>query len=328
MRNFLLLLFLLQLSSGVFAQLTNDEEIERKRIAESKIKKSIQWTHRYNNNKPTPEGYKTSETQYDKAGNPVEIINYRANGDISSKLIYRYNSSNQKIEYLMYQKEKDAKNLKLTYKQTFHYNQQGMKTHEVVFDGIAGYRITYSYYPDGNSKEIVKYNPANAVAEKWVYTYNGSNQELKVYTGDGILSYIVRKKIDGKGNVLEETRFGSNEKEQKRVAYVYDAKSRVTEMAEYFSGNLSKKLFYKYNDLGVVSEIRQQNPDGKEFVQSAYKHDANGNLLEERWSEDSNTSELSHKQSKYDSRGNIVEMDSYYAPYKYRVLYKYTYEFY
>ena len=327
MRNALILLVLLLLTAGVKAQLTKDEELERKRIVDSKIKKSVQWSHRFNNNKPSAEGYKTSETQYDKFGNPVEIINYRSNGDVSSKLIYRYDSNNQKVEYLMFQKERDAKELKLTYKQTFHYNQQGKKTHEVVFDGVAGYRITYSYYPDGNNKEIVKYNSANAVSEKWVYTYNGSNQELKVYTGDGILSYTVQKKFDANGNVLEEVRLGSNGKEQKRTNYVYDAKSRVSQMAEFFSGNLIKKLFYKYNDLGVVTEIRQQNPDGKEFIQSTYKHDENGNLLEERWSEDNNTSELSHKQSKYDEDGNLVEMDSYYAPYKYRVLYKYTYEF-
>ncbi|HOP04925.1 MAG TPA: hypothetical protein PL017_10900 [Tenuifilaceae bacterium] len=328
MRNALILIVLLLLSFGVRAQLTKDEDQERTRIAESKIKKSIQWTHRYTNNKPNPDGYKTSETQYDKFGNPVEIINYRSNGDISSKLVYRYDSNNQKLEYLMFQKEKDAKDLKLTYKQTFHYNQQGKKTHEVVFDGVAGYRITYSYYADGNSKEIVKYNSTNAVAEKWVYTYNGSNQELKVYTGDDILSYTVQKKFDASGNVIDEARISSNGKEQKRTTYNYNAESRISQMTEFYSGNLIKKLFYKYNNIGVVTEIRQQNPDGKEFVQSTYKHDSNGNLLEERWSEDSSASELSHKQSKYDKDGNLLEMDSYYAPYKYRVLYKYTYEFY
>ena len=60
MRNALILLVLLLLTAGVKAQLTKDEELERKRIVDSKIKKSVQWSHRFNNNKPSAEGYKTS----------------------------------------------------------------------------------------------------------------------------------------------------------------------------------------------------------------------------------------------------------------------------
>lgn len=326
MRSTTLLTILLALTFLANAQYTKDEEFERKRIADSKIKKSIQWTHRFTQDKPNPKGNKTSETTYDKNGNPVEIINYRSDGDISSKLLYKYDNKNRRIEYLMYQKEKDAKEVKLTYKQSFHYNESGLKTHEVVFDGISGYRITYAYNPDGSNKEIIKYSSANTVAEKWVYTYSGQNQEIKIFNADNQLTSSVQKKVDSKGNVLEEIRFGPNGKEQKRTTFVYDDKSRVIEMTEYYSGSLSKKLFYKYNNLDVVTEITQQTPDGKKFVQSSYKHDTNGNILEERWSED-NSDELSHKQSKYDKNGVLVEMESYYAPYKFRVLYKYTYEY-
>jgi hypothetical protein len=309
------------------AQYSKDEERERQRIAESKIKKSIQWTHRFTQDKPNPKGHKTTETTYDKNGNVIEVVNYRSDGDISSRLLYKYNNQNQRIEYLMYQKEKEAKELKLSYKQSFHYNESGSKTHEVVFDGIAGYRITYAYNPDGSNKEIVKFSSTNTVAEKWVYSYVGQNQEIKIYNADNQLISTVQKKVDSKGNILEEVKIGPNGKEQKRTTNVYDDRSRVVEMAEYYSGTLSKKLFYKYNNLDVVTEISQQNPDGKKFIQSTYKHDTNGNVLEERWSED-NSDELSHKQSKYDKNGVLVEMESYYAPYKFRVQYKYTYEYY
>lgn len=327
MRKCILLSILTTIAIVVNAQYNKDEERERQRIASSKIKTSVQWTHRYTKEKPNPTGYKTTETQYDKNGNAVEIINYRANGDISSKLHYKYNEKNHRVEYQMYQKEQGAKELKLSYKQSFYYNDKGQKTHEVVFDGVSGYRITYAYFPDGTNKEIIKYNAANTIAEKWVYAYDGNSQEIKVFTADNEVSSIVKKKVDGKGNVIEEVRFGSNSKEQKRTTSVYDDRSRVTEISEYFSGVFSKKLLFKYNEQDVVTEVVQQNPDGTKFTQSNYKHDSNGNLLEERWSED-NSPELSHKQAKYDKNGNLIEMDSYYAPYKYRVLYKYTYVFY
>jgi len=326
MRSSILLAVLFTFSLVANAQYSKDDDRERQRIAESKIKTSIQWTHRYAQGKPASEGYKTTETHFDKAGNAVEVLNYRSTGDISSKLLYKYNDKNQRVEYLMYQKEKDAKELKLTYKQAFHYNEKGLKVTEVVFDGIAGYKITYSYLPNGSLKEIIKYNSSNAAAEKWEYTYSGLSHEINVLGPANQTISTVKKKMDAKGNVLEDTKFGANGKEQKRIVNVYDDKSRVVEMAEYFSGNLTKKLFYKYNNLDVVVEIVQQNPDGSKFTQASYKHDTSGNLLEERWSEDESP-ELSSKQVKYDKDGNLIEVDSYYAPYKYRVLYKYSYEF-
>ena len=163
------ILLLIFLSTNIFGQ-TRDEDRERQRIVDTNIKTVIQWTHRFSQGKPSPTGYKTTETQYDKRGNPIEIINYRSTGEISTRLLYKYNDQNLRTEYLMYQR--DGKDFKLTFKQSFHYNNRGLKTHEVVFDGVTGYRITYEYFPDDQLKEIVKYDSNNRVAERWVYTYS------------------------------------------------------------------------------------------------------------------------------------------------------------
>jgi antitoxin component YwqK of YwqJK toxin-antitoxin module len=318
------ILFLVIIPFIVFGQV-RDEEKERQRIAESKIKTVIQWTHRYTQGKPNPTGYKTSETNYDKRGNPTEIINYRANGEISSRLLYKYNDQNLKTEYIMYQKV-DKPELQVSYKQTFHYNNKGQKTHEIVFDGGAGYRIVNNYFPNDQLKEIVKYGTGNKIEEKWEYSYTDNSHEIRIFIPDNNLSTIVRKKFDPKGNQIEEIRFDAKGNELKKTTFAYDSKSRLIEMAEYFSGNLTKKLHYKFNNLDLVEEILQENSDGKKFTQATYSYDPKGNLLEEKWSED-NASEFSHKQSRYDRDGNLIEVDSYFAPYRYRVFYKYTYDY-
>jgi len=323
MRTYNLLLFIL-LPSILIGQI-RDQEKERQRIANSKIKTVIQWTHRYTQGKPNPTGYKTSETHYDKLGNPIEIINYRSNGEMSSRLLYSYNQQNMRTEYMMYQKVNQPQ-LELSYKQTFHYNNKGLKTHEIVFDGGAGYRIINNYYPDDRIKEIIKYGTGNKIEEKWEYTYFDNSQEIKIFIPDNNLSATVRKIFDSKGNLIEEIRFDAKGNELKKNAYTYDNKSRMVQMAEFYSGNLAKKLHYKYNNLDLVEELIQEGPDGKKFTQASYNYDTKGNLLEERWNEDS-SDEFSHKQSRYDRDGNLLEVDSYFAPYRYRVFYKYTYEY-
>jgi YD repeat-containing protein len=202
-----------------------------------------------------------------------------------------------------------------------------LKIQENITDRVGAFKIVNNYYPNDQIKEIIKYGAGNVIEEKWEYTYTADSQEIKIFSTDNILTAIIRKKFDSKGNLLDETRTDAKGNETKRTSYTYDSKARLASMAEYFSGKISKTLYYKYNNFDLVEEITQENPDGQKFTQASYKYDPKGNLLEERWSEDS-TEEFSHKQSRYDKDGNLLEMDSYFAPYRYRVFYKYTYEYY
>ncbi|MFO8023057.1 MAG: hypothetical protein R6U65_11365 [Perlabentimonas sp.] len=326
MRTFLFTISLLFLVALVGAQPKNIDAIESQRIAESNIKTITQWTHRFSQGKPNPDGYKTSETHYDKRGNATEIINYRSSGSISSRMLYKYNDNNLKTEYVLYQL--DGKELKLAYKQAFHYNEKGQKTTEVVFDGMSAHRITYSYDDKDRLKEIIKHGSrGNQVDERWKYSYDGNDQEIKIYKPDENLAEIHRKKFDESGNLIEDKRFDSNEKELRRITYKYNSKGWEVEKAEYFSGELTSKLEYKHNNMGLVTEVVQHNPDGSKFIQSKYTYDDQGNLLEEQWSEDK-TEDFSRRESTYDGEGYVVKTDSYFAPYRYRVLYKYTYDYY
>ncbi|MFP4555905.1 MAG: hypothetical protein ACLFNU_03445 [Bacteroidales bacterium] len=326
MRTFLFSISLLFLAALLQAQPKNIDSIESQRIAESNIKTIVQWTHRFSQGKPNPDGYKTSETHYDRRGNATEIANYRSSGSVSSRMLYKYNNDNLRTEYILYQL--DENELKLAYKQTFHYNDKGLRTTEIVFDGVAAYKIMYSYDDKDRLKEIIKHaSSGKQVDERWKYSYDGNNQEIKIYKPDGNLAEIHRKKFDESDNLLEDRRFDAEGNELRKITYKYNPKGWEIEKAEYFSGKLTTKLEYKHNSQGLVTEVIQHNPDGSKFTQSKYKYDEQGNLLEEQWSEDK-SEDFSRRESTYDREGYVVKTDSYFAPYRYRVLYKYTYDYY
>lgn len=326
MKTSLLTIILLHLIVAFSFSQTKDEERERLKIANNKVKQITQWSHRYKQGKPEQAGYKTSETKYDRNGNPIEITNYRANGDVSSRALYKYNDKNQRVEYVFYQKDKKPQ-LEITNKQNYQYDSKGNKILEVRFDGATQSRIVYEYHPDSRPKSIVSTSAGNKINEKWEYFYEGNNQEIKVFDGSQNLLSSTKRKFNSKGSVIEEVRFDGKGKELKRQNFTFNNNDQMIEMVEHYAGAFIKKLTYKLDAQGQVIEVTQENPDGTRFTQSSFKFDPKGNLLEERWSE-GDPNEFSHKQSSYDGKGNPLEVDSYYAPYKFRVLYKYTYDYY
>lgn len=325
MKHIILTLSFLLVNIIVYSQGLSEDK-ERIRLANSKVSKSTQWTHKYSQGKINPKGYLTTESKYDERGNVVEVLNYKANGQISSKLQYKYDKNNNKTEYLKFEK-KDKPEIELTYKQSFIYDDKGNKKIENGFDGISAYKIIYSYLPDGKVKDIIKYASDNSIIEKWESSYDNSTQTINVLKLGKSLDYILIRKTDSKGNILEETRKDSKGNEVKRVTSEFDANSNITSSAEYYSGKLSKRFKYKYNRQNQPLEIIQINANGSETLNRAYKYDDKGILLEEKWF-DGIPNEFSSKNFKYNDKSNPAEVESYYSDYKYKVLYKYTYEYY
>jgi len=325
MKHFSLTVFILLGCLVVVAQSQNDEK-DRIRYANSKVSKSTQWTYKYIKGKLNPKGYITSENKFDEKGNIIEVISYKSNGQISSKLLYKYNNNNYKVEYQKYQKFEGKPDIELTYKQTFIYDEKGNKKTENGFDGIINYRIDYNYSPDGKTKDIVKYNPDNSIVEKWEYTYYGNSQTIKVLKRGTILDYTLTKKFDSKNNLIEETRYDSKGKEVSRVSTEYEANNNIKSISEYYSGTLSKKYIYVYSKKNLLSEIDLVNTDGSKTLFKAYNYDVKDNVIEEKWF-DGVPDDLSSKNFKYNEKFNPSEIESYYSDYKYKVLYKYTYEY-
>jgi len=130
--------------------------MSKEKIAQNKIETITQYTHRLQNGNVDSKGYKSVETTYDKQGNSIEVVNYKPNGTVSSRHLYKYNDKDQKIEYQQFQ-DLPGKGFALAFRQAFTYDPKGNKLTEIGYDGRTTYRIAYTYTADGKQKDITKY---------------------------------------------------------------------------------------------------------------------------------------------------------------------------
>lgn len=323
-------LVLLILSPIVLLAQLDREAIERQRIVANHIAQATQYTHKYTKDKPAPQGYVTCVTKYDRNGNPTSVINYRANGEVSSKLTYVYNTLGQRIEYKKEEPAgKEAKNgkaqdsMKLSYKQVLTYDARGYKKTETGWDGTSNYRIVYNYLPNGRLADITRFNADNSVAERWIYSYNGSKQQIRVTPKTGA-AYTVEKEFDAKNNLIKDTQTSADGKEMRKIVYTYDAQNRIESETESYAGAFRHTLKYIFNSKGqLVRIMKKESASSKDRINNDYAYDDEGNLVTEQWNDGD---AYSKKDSEFDKSGNMVKVDSYYAPYKYRVMYSYQYK--
>lgn len=309
---------------ALYAQLDR-ESLERQRMAANHIEQCTQFTHKYTKDKPAPKGYITSVTTYDRNGNPLLIVNYRSTGEESSRLYYTYNESGQRLEYRKEEPIDKQGKMKISFKQSFTYDAKGNKKTEVGFDGSANYRVVYNYLPNGKLSDITRFNADNSVAERWIYSYNGAKQQIRVTPKTGV-AYTIEKIFDAKGNLLSDTQISADGKEMRKLVYTYDAQNRIETETESYAGEFRHVLKYAFNGKGqLVRVLKKEGLAGKDLVNNDYSYDNEGNLVTEQWN-DGDPSSLSKKDSEFDQAGNMVKVDSYYAPYKYRVMYSYQYK--
>lgn len=305
---------------------TRAELMSREKIAQNKITSVTQWTHKFANNKVEAKGTVTVVTNYDKNGNAVEVLNYKVDGTVSSKHEYKYDKQNRKTEYNQYQVPMGGSQVKLSFKQTFSYYENGNKKGELGFDGKTTYRIAYSYFDDGKQKEIVKYNAANVVEERWVFEHKGGVTTVTVNKPEGRVEKKIVRKYDNRSNLVDETNYSGAGKELGRTSYEFDSKGLMKFKAEYYGGNQRATYSYVYDNEDQLVEVYQINPTGEKILYSAYRYDSKGNMLEEKWF-DGQPGEYSKRNFKLDNQGNVNEVEAYYSDYNYKVVYRYTYKF-
>jgi hypothetical protein len=317
-------LVLLMLLFGQIVQLhgqANFEAKDRARIAKNKVKKQVQWSYDYVNDKPNAKGYIGASTTFDKNGNISEIINFKADGKVTSVLNYTYDNSNNKTSYSRFKGNKET----LTYKQSIVYDAKGNKVSETGFDGVSNFANTFSYDTNNKLAEI-KYTTDNVLTEKRRFKYSGDNTEMTIVSpSNAVLSKEINT-YDGKKNILEEVKYIQDNITQK-YNYAYDPAGKKVEETKQHFGNFAYKRKYTYDAAGNILKITEEKPAVKVYTAFEYKYDPSGNVTDERWVKE-NSTDYSKKTHKYDSKGLETESDCYFASYKFSVLYKYTYEFY
>lgn len=317
MKNLFLIALIFVSSAIVYGQ-DNLEKKEKSRMAANKVKKQMQWSYDYVNGQPSPNGYVSCVTLYDKSGNATEIVNYKADGKITSILNYTYDASGNKTSYMRYKGNRE----KLTYSQKIQYDAQGLKTTETGYDGASNFKNDF-FYTNGKLSEI-KYTNDNMLSEIRSFVYTGSQTEINILNAE---KQVIAKEInifDTKKNLIEEARFANKDLTQKKQ-YQYDPKGQVVEETKHQFGNLSYKKKYTYDNMGNLLQVEDLKPDGKSVITNNYSYDARGNVLEEKWRKE-NSNEDSFKKYVYNDKDLYTSIDCYFSSYKFYVLYKFTYE--
>jgi hypothetical protein len=319
MKNKLTLLILLVTNvCWVLAQ-GNFEIKDKERIAKNKIKIQTQWSYDYENGKPSPKGYISTQTTFDANGNIIQIVNYKSNGQIASINTYTYDKNQNKTSYSRFKGNKEE----LIYNQKLIYDAQGRKIGESGFDGMSNFFNTFLYDNRGRLFEI-RYTTDKILTEKRVFNHDESKSEMNILNPTGVILSKEITTYDNKKNIIEELKYVQDNASQK-ANYQYNQAGKKIEETKISFGNLSFHKKYSYDSEGNLIQIMELTQDGKSYLGSEYKYDTKGNVIEERWTKDA-TSEYSKKVHKYDTKDLLVETDSYSASYKFSVLYKYTYQ--
>ncbi len=299
-----------------------NKESEKDKMKKNGVHIQTKWKYRPGGS----EGVKVLARTFDKQGNNVQELNFKPDGSNSSRLTYKYDGKGNKIYYQLYDFTKRPEE-RISYVQNIKYNDQGYRISETGFDGISDFKIEYNYISPGKLGELIKYNDKGEITEKHKYAYTANNKLITIYDANLVVKEKISETYDTRGDLVEKAKMQSDNSVTKLNKYKYNEKNQLIEEEEYYGGKFSFKLTYNYDTDGNISSIDKEDTEGKKFVNNSYSYDHKGNLIEEKWY-DGIPDDYSKKIYNYDDNDNIKEVDSYYSLYKYKVLYKYTYEFY
>lgn len=305
----------------VSAQPSIDKKV-KDNIARNKIKNQISWDYKYVNDKPEKSGVKTSVTTYSSSGDILQVTSYNPKGQIVHIEKYGYDNQGNKIEYTRYS---GGSEVNADYQKLSKYDTKGNLVEESGFDGVENFKNSYTYNDKGDLLEI-RYMKDNALQERRAFNKNGNTTTVSIYNSAGTLSSKLVLLYDDKGNLIQETVYGVNANQLEKKTYNYDEKKNLKEEAKYQLDKITLKTTYNYSPTGDLLEITEESPINPKFTKKSFSYDASANLQLIKWrrkgTEDFNTITYT-----IDAKGVCTTMDTNYPATKYRVLTKYTYEY-
>lgn len=295
------------------------EENERQRILKNRVKTKTEYEHQVKDGKTSALGTKVSLTTYDTRGNIVEKISYRYNGDISSRLNYKYDSRGNRIEYTRF----DGRKNQFTMQQYTRYDNNNNKIEEWGKNGPEStFKNIFAYNNTGQLTEI-RYFYDDILSEVRRIKYSNSYRDVYIYKGNNILDYTLRKKVDPKDNVTEETKLSPSNEALQKTVYIYE-KDLLVKEEQYYGGALKIRIVNIYDPYKHLIEVRHETSDGKSYTNNYYTYDSSGKLLSEKWyNEEKN--DYSTKKYLYDKKGNLMEAHCHFVQFGTEYIYKYEY---
>jgi hypothetical protein len=182
----------------------------------------------------------------------LKITSYKRvkNNKISFWQENKYNSFGKRTEVIY--KGKDAKELQRT---VYEYNNKALiKTSTYLKSKLQNYTV-YSYYSDGNKKEIKVYKSNGKISK--VYSYKCSDEGKSIKHKD--TSNVCRIEDHSADGLKTVSYLWTNEKGQvTRSVYKYKNDSIFISHSDYDKNDiLSSELIYDYKE-GVLTEIHRR----------------------------------------------------------------------
>jgi hypothetical protein len=298
------------------------EDISKQLINQNNVKAQTTFDYDYLNGKPVKKGTRSLSIKFDNNGNKTEEIGYKMNGSVHYVQTYAYDSRSRMIEYAKYIGNRE----KLEYKITIKYNPSGQKLNESGFNGTEAFRNAYTYDSNGKLTEIT-YFIGNKVDEKRKLTYNGNETEINVYNGAGAHLYRLVDTHDSHNNLIQELQYDNKNNLTRKMVYRYDARGNQIAEEKYMNGKQVYVTERTFDSKNLLTEVYQENSGGSKFLSNKYKYDGQGRLIEEQYRSEA-ARDFSKNVYRYQNNGLRETVDSYFASYKYQVLYVYAYETY
>lgn len=138
----------------------------------SGISSVTEWVTVFEDGKETT--YKDEYKAYNKMGKPLMKINYRKDGTISEKEVWKYDSFGNRIEKIYYQEVKAHKAETVRDHKTFKYNayRDKIETIEYNNDGTVKEKTLLSYNADGKLETESVYHPEGKLKKRVMHRYN------------------------------------------------------------------------------------------------------------------------------------------------------------
>lgn len=306
---------------SVLAQ-NETEPYDSELINQNNVKAQTTYDYDYINGKPAKKGTRSLSIKFDSKGNKIEEIGYKGKGEVYYVQTYAYDAKSRMTEYCKYKGNRKT----LEYKMVVKYDNNGNKLLETGFNGSENFKNVYSYGNDGRIAQTVYY-VGSRIDERRNHIHKGNITEVTVQSGNGVQLYLLKDYYDNKHNLIKEEQVENNHTVSRRMEYDYDSKGNQTSEAKYMNNKLVYRIDRTFDSKGKLLEVNQENSGSPRFLANKYKYDSAGRIAEELFRSDT-SKEFSKNIYKYQDNGLPEAVDSYFASYKYQVLYIYAYETY
>jgi len=206
-----------------------------------------------------------------------------------------------------------------------------------VNDNERNHKFTYQYDEQGNKLERKGYKFDGTLDAKWTYKYDkkGILLEENIYSPEGVLQITTKSTYNENGNKIEESSVYSNGSLNNKELFKYDEKGNLIELNRNspwdslnFKGAYCCKVYhYTYDDKSIKTS--GTGYDSKGNISFISKFDSRKNLIESNSYNKVDNKNIEYKTVyKYDDKRNVVEekYDSSDGSFQGRIFFKYDYD--